>query len=256
MKKMNKLIAVFIIIIMSLSLLNSCLNSLYEKYDTEPLKHLYLDGGTLEGYTPDMTINEVSKLTPTKEGYVFTGWSPDNYWDHIGKPGEIGFSWTHIENSELYAHWVKIPTEQVVTRKDEVLVTDDGVSKQHYDKIYFDSDGAPSAYIRAGYKTLKIAITLDVYSESTGNLYINFYRSSDCLSYYDFLPGVRFQDDSYIFKSQIDNEYGWNTITLEQGFPLQTLQGTGLYLRYEATSEFLQDFQWKNKNLSVRIWIE
>ncbi len=256
MKKTNKLIAVFIIIIMSLSLLNSCLNSLYEKYDTEPLKHLYLDGGTLEGYTPDMTINEVSKLTPTKEGYVFIGWSPDNYWGHIGKPGEIGFSQTYIENSELYAHWVKIPTEQVVTRNDEVLVTDDGVSKQHYDKIYFDSDYGPSDYICAGYKKLKIAITLDVYSETNGNLYINFYRSGECYSYYDFLPEARILDDSYISKYQIDNEYGWNTITLERSFPLEALLGTGVYLRYEATSEFLEDFQWKNKNLSVRIWVE
>lgn len=225
-------------------------------------KNLYieLNGGSME-IAEGMSFEQIMQKKPVKDGYDFAGWySDEGFTDYIN-PKRI--SDDQEELGMAYAKWIQVEPVTYDVRSNEATITDSGREKQIMDVVYLTHDYDLKDLQRAGYKTFRVVVSLDVAEENKGYQYVFLYRSDYCnagtsslLDFYDkYVFGENPDDPDHMFTYQYehggtDKCTAWGTTSFEAELPISDLKDN-LYIRYGASGE--GEDTWYNRNIVVMV---
>ncbi len=223
--------------------------------------NMYLDGGTLANSHSNSTIDEISKLIPTKSGMEFAGWYSDAECSDYIEPGKV--SPAQRAANTAYAKWIVVkPSQTYAVRKTEATITNAGRESRQPDLIPISNDFNVVYMARAGYKTLKLEVSMEIKEKDDGYQHIYFYSDTNCVadssvnSYVDkYVFGENPNDPSLVYAKDYEHGEGekntnWETVTFSAPIQINLLK-KDIYMRYGASGK--GDNDWVNKNIVVTV---
>ena len=229
---MKKFMAVFCLCGV-LVCLGSCSDTKKAKYD--------MGGGDLNSqYEEDASFEDMISSVPTKDGYVFAGWYSDaSYTDYID-PKNI--TKVQKEQKRAFAKWIVVEDVSYVVRDSEVTISDCGRKNQTMDEISISGDFNPVDLKRAGYRSLKLKVTMEASEKNDGYQYVFVYKDKNCLDndfsindvFNDYVLGEDNEDPSELYAYKHDHggdtmDTSWRELNFVATISLESIS-ENLYL--------------------------
>lgn len=210
----------------------------------------------------ESSFEDMIATRPTKEGYVFAGWYSDALYNDYINPSAITSE--QKKQKRAYAKWITV--EESVTysvRSAEITVNDSGRDKQPLDCVSISNNYNLLDLQRAGYRSLKVTVTLEISEKNDGYQYIFLYKNKNCNSndvsldslWDQYIKGEDDSDPNCLYGYRHEHTAGkvdtsWATVTFEKTVMLSDLKDD-LYLRYGASGK--DEDTWYNKNVVVTV---
>lgn len=227
-----------------------------------PEKKLFieLNGGTMD-IPEDMHFEDIVQMQPTKEGFEFAGWYGDEALTNYINPKAI--AGIQKERATAYAKWIQVACATYEVRIEPATITDSGRKNQIMDTVYITRDFDLTDLQRAGYKTLKVYVSMHVAEENKGYQYVFLYSNTDCGAvnpsledlFNKYVNGKDPEDPSLLFTYRY--EHGgtdkctvWGEMSFVAEISIADLTDN-LYIRYGASGE--EEDTWYNQNVRVSI---
>ena len=214
------------------------------------------NGGTMTNINleENAEIADIIKTKPEKEGFIFGGWYSDEEMTRLITDD------TDLDSvEEVYAKWITVEEKTYSVRSDSATITDSGRHKQRMDIVYLSSDFDWIGMEFAGYKTIKITVTLDIMEKDDGYQHVFLYSDTDCVSSFDkfstglfgstpndpsLLAGYTFEHGGSTKNTNWGNHSFSATINVSQ-------MKDDLYIRYGASGKLGDD--WCNRYVTVKV---
>ena len=203
------------------------------------------------------SLIEKLKTTPSKEGYVFSGWYSDIYFTNLVT------TYSNLDGiTNVYPKFVFINQKNYNVRNYEVSITDSGRRKQPIDEeklhLYYDYFELK----KLGYKYFEVQVSWMAKEKDDGYQHILLYSDTNCpntgtVGYFitDKVLGKDVQDPSllcwYSFEHNVgEKDTSWRSYNFTTVISLDDLKDK-IYIRYDASGNF--NDTWNNKNINVKV---